>query len=145
MLAGRRARQLPPPRALPRSAGTAELRPEPRAAHSERTNRPSTRPAAPPHNPLPRDGDGVAAGRKTPAPIPARSHRWAVRPEPPRFAACTVDPPTRHHPTAPHPVNGGRVPTSHRPRKAQAVCSLVDGLDSCLRPAPYPGPLAPLG
>jgi beta-glucosidase len=40
---------------------------------------------------------------------------------------------------------GGGVPSGYRPVKAPAVCSLVDGLDSCLRPAPYPGPLAPLG
>jgi beta-glucosidase len=42
-------------------------------------------------------------------------------------------------------VDGDGVPSGYRPVKAPAVCSLVDGLDSCLRPAPYPGALAPLG
>jgi beta-glucosidase len=41
-------------------------------------------------------------------------------------------------------VDGGGVPADYRPVKPPAVCSVVDGLDSCLRPAPYPGPLAPL-
>lgn len=41
-------------------------------------------------------------------------------------------------------VDGGGVPAGYRPVKAPAVCSVVDGLDSCLRPAPYPGPLASL-
>ena len=41
-------------------------------------------------------------------------------------------------------IEGGGVPDGYLPVKAPAVCSLVDGLDSCLRPAPYPGRLAPL-
>lgn len=41
-------------------------------------------------------------------------------------------------------VAGDGVPAGYLPVKPPAVCSVVDGLDSCLRPAPYPGPLAPL-
>jgi beta-glucosidase len=72
----------------------------------------------------------------------------------PRFGLYTVD--ARSDPTLTRRptdgvaayrslVDGDGVPPGYRPVKAPAVCSLVDGLDSCLRPAPYPGPLAPLG
>jgi len=70
----------------------------------------------------------------------------------PRFGLYTVDartdPALTRHPTDAVAayralIAGHGVPAGYTPVKPPAVCSLVS-LDSCVSPAPYPGPLAPL-
>ena len=71
----------------------------------------------------------------------------------PRFGLYTVDAltdpaltrrPTDAVATYRDLIAGHGVPAGYRPVKPPAVCSVVDGLASCLSPAKYPGPLAPL-
>lgn len=71
----------------------------------------------------------------------------------PRFGLYTVDartdPTLTRHPTDAVAtyrtlISGRGVPAGYAPVKPPAFCSLVDGLNSCLNPAAYPGPLASL-
>jgi beta-glucosidase len=72
----------------------------------------------------------------------------------PRFGLYTVDArsdpaltrrPTDAVATYRRVIADNGVPDGYLPVAPPAFCSIVDGLDSCLTPAPYPGPLAPLG
>jgi beta-glucosidase len=71
----------------------------------------------------------------------------------PRFGLYTVDaltdPSLTRHPTDAVAtyrslISAHGVPAGYQPVKPPAFCSVVS-LDSCVNPAPYPGPLAPLG
>jgi beta-glucosidase len=71
----------------------------------------------------------------------------------PRFGLYTVDArtdpaltrrPTDAVATYRQTIADDGVPDGYLPIAPPAFCSVVDGLDSCLSPAPYPGPLAPL-
>jgi beta-glucosidase len=72
----------------------------------------------------------------------------------PRFGLYTVDaltdPSLTRRPTDAvaayrQLIAGHGVPAGYTPVRSPGFCSVVDGLSSCLDPARYPGPLAPLG
>ncbi len=70
-----------------------------------------------------------------------------------RFGLYTVDaftdPALTRRPTDAVPayqglVTAGGVPRGYRLKRGPGLCSLVDGLNSCLNPAKVDGPLAPM-